>query len=134
MILLSQRRQLRISHRVDDDDGQGVTANLSDTYKTKLDKFKSFGWILRFTETRDARLRVLTWDLLTEIFDYEFLKSHPSVIHQSINTYLKNNELYCVKISVLKFLNKVCDALISNCEGGESNSDINDIYGSDQIE
>jgi hypothetical protein len=80
MILLSQRRQLRISHRADDD-GQGMAMSLSDTYKSKLDKFKSFGWILRFTETRDVRLRVLTWDLLTEIFDYEFLKSHPSVIH-----------------------------------------------------
>jgi len=68
------------------------------------------------------------------MFDYEFLKSHPSVIHQSINTYLKNNELYCVKISVLKFLNKVCEALIKNCEGGESNCDINDIYGTEKIE
>lgn len=123
MILLSQRRQLRISQREPENE------NLSETYKSKLDQFKSFGWIMRFTETRDARLRVLTWDLLTEMFDYEFLKSHPSVIHQSVNTYLKNNELYCVKVSVLKFLNKACDALIKNCEGEESNQDIKDIYG-----
>lgn len=79
-------------------------------------KYKSFGWIMRFTESKDVRIRVLCWDLLTEIFDYEFLKTHPSVIHQSVNTYLKNNELYCVKIAVLKFLNKVCEALINNCE------------------
>jgi len=30
---------------------------------------------------------------------------------------LKNGELYCVKISALKFLNKLCDCLILNCEG-----------------
>jgi len=81
---------------------------------------------MRFAETRDARVRVLTWDLLTDLFDYEFLRSHPSIIHQSIATYLKNNELYCVKISALKFLNKACEALIRNCE----NTDLGDIYGS----
>ena len=75
---------------------------------------------MRFPETRDARIRVLTWDLLTEIFDYEFLRSHPSIVHQGVNTFLKDRELYCVKISVLKFLNKVCQALIKNCEDSSS--------------
>lgn len=82
---------------------------------------------MRFAETRDARIRVLTWDLLTDLFDYDFLKSHPSIIHQSINTYLKNTELYCVKISALKFLNKVCEALIRTCD----NTDLTDVYGHD---
>lgn len=71
---------------------------------------------------------MLTWDLLTQLFDYEFLQSHPSVIHQSINAYLKDKELYCVKISVLKFLNKVCDSLIKNCEeAGGANDDLVDV-------
>lgn len=29
---------------------------------------------------------------------------------------MKNQELYSVKISALKFMNKVCDALMTNCE------------------
>ena len=77
---------------------------------------------------------MLTWDLLTELFDYEFLKSHPSIIHQSINTYLKHLELYSVKISVLKFLNKVCESLIKNCECID-NQDLGDVQNlSDQVE
>ena len=102
---------------------------MSQTYVSKIEQFKSFGWIMRFVESRDARIRVLTWDLLTELFDYELLRNHPSVIHQSINSYLKNNELYCVKISVLKFLNKVCDALMKNCEcPDDDNSDLDQVY------
>jgi len=123
LIMLSQMRMLRIQHSPSDDIG-----GLSDASRQKINQFKSFGWILRFTETRDARIRVLTWDLLTQLFDYEFLQSHPSVIHQSINAYLKDRELYCVKISVLKFLNKVCDALIKNCEEtGGPNDDLVDV-------
>ena len=101
---------------------------LSEAFQQKLSQFKSYGWLLRFTETRDGRIRVLTWDLLTHLFDYEFLQSHPSVIHQSINAYLKDRELYCVKISVLKFLNKVCDALIKNCEDTPGTSGNGDLY------
>lgn len=68
---------------------------------------------------------MLTWDLLTELFDYEFLRSHPSIIHQSINTFLLNTELYCVKISALKFLNKVCQQLMESCD----NTDLEDVQG-----
>lgn len=64
MILLSKRRLLRVQHKDDEDEG------LSSTYKSKLEQFSSFGWILRFTETRDARVRVMTWDVLTELFDF----------------------------------------------------------------
>lgn len=58
----------------------------------------------------------MSWDLITELFDYDFLKSNPSVVQSALNTYLKHQELYSVKISVLKFLIKVCDALIVNCD------------------
>ena len=75
MLLLSKRRLLRVQPQLDDEEG------LSSTYKSKLEQFSSFGWILRFTETRDARIRVMTWDVLTELFDFEFLKSHPSIVH-----------------------------------------------------
>ena len=64
MILLSKRRLLRVQHKDDEDEG------LSSTYKSKHEQFSSFGWILRFTETRDARVRVMTWDVLTELFDF----------------------------------------------------------------
>jgi hypothetical protein len=77
MLTLSKRRLLRLTVRPHQEDVGG----LSETYKSKLEQFKSFGWLLRFTETRDARIRVMTWDLLTELFDYEFLRSHPSIVH-----------------------------------------------------
>jgi len=38
---------------------------ISATAQSKLEQFKSFGWILRFTESRDARIRNLTWEFLT---------------------------------------------------------------------
>ena len=122
MVLLSKKRLLRVQQK-----GGQTEEGLSSTTQSKLDQYQSFGWVMRFAETRDARIRVLTWDLLTDLFDYDFLKSHPSIIHQSINTYLKNSELYCVKISALKFLNKVCEALIRTCD----NTDLTDVYGHD---
>jgi hypothetical protein len=81
-----------------------------------LQKYQSFGWIIRFTESRDSRMRCLAWDLLNELFDYEFLKAHPSIVQTALNSYLKHQEIYAVKISVLKFLNNICDALIYNCD------------------
>jgi hypothetical protein len=43
---------------------------LSQTAKKYLDNFTTSGWLIRFTESRDARMRVMAWDLLVEIFDY----------------------------------------------------------------
>ena len=81
-----------------------------------LQKFQSFGWLLRFLETRDSRLRVMAWDLVTEIFDYDFLKSSPSIVQSALNTYLRHQELFSVKVSVLKFLIKLSDCLMQNCD------------------
>lgn len=58
----------------------------------------------------------MAWDLTTELFDYDFLKTNPSVVHTALNAYLKHQELFSVKVSVLKFLIKVCDSLIHNCD------------------
>jgi hypothetical protein len=33
-----------------------------------------------------------------------------------LNVLLKDGELFCVKISALKFLNKLCDCLMLNCD------------------
>ena len=77
---------------------------------------KSLGWLIRFTETRDARVRCLAWDLLSELFDYYLLKTHPSIVQGALKSYLQQQEIFAVKISVLKFLNLVCDGLIRNCE------------------
>jgi len=57
----------------------------------------------------------MAWDLITELFDYDFLKSNPSIVQSALNAYLKHQELFSVKISVLKFLIKVCDCLMHNC-------------------
>jgi hypothetical protein len=100
---------------------------LSSTTAKYLEQFTSSGWLVRFTENRDARIRVMAWDCLTEIFDYNFLKRNPSLTQQSINTLLRDGELYCVKISALKFLNKLCDSLIHNCEATQDiNEDMHD--------
>ena len=102
-------------------------ATLSSTAQKYLSNFTSSGWLIRFTESRDARVRVMAWDLLVEIFDYNFLKQNGSTAQQSLNVVLRDGELYCVKISALKFLNKVCDSLIHNCEGTqEVNDDLHD--------
>lgn len=128
LILYGRRGQLKIEGNPDLDDS--IEPSLSQTYQQKILRFKSFGWILRFTESRDSRLRVMTWDLLTLMFNYEFLKAHPSMVHQSIGVFLRNNELFSVKISVLKFLNKVCESLMKNCEDpedSESNRDLSEV-------
>ena len=65
---------------------------------------------------RDTRVRTMAWDLISEMFDYAFLKANPSIVGTALNTYLRHQELYSVKISVLKFLIKVCDSLILNCD------------------
>jgi len=59
---------------------------------------------------------VLAWDLITEIFDYQFLNSNPSIVQNAINSFLRHQELFGVKVSVLKFLIKTCDSLIYNCD------------------
>ena len=97
-------------------DESSITVSLKPTTSNYLQKFQSFGWILRFIESRDTRLRVLAWDLTTELFDYDFLKTNPSIVQTSLNTYLKHQELFSVKISALKFLLKACDCLIHNCD------------------
>ncbi len=35
-------------------------------------------------------MRVLAWDLITELFDYEFLHQNPSVVQNALNTFLKH--------------------------------------------
>jgi hypothetical protein len=57
----------------------------------------------------------MSWDLLSEIFSYEFLVQNQSIVQHSLNCLLREGELYCVKISVLKFLNKLSDSVIHNC-------------------
>jgi hypothetical protein len=121
LVQLAQRQQLSISHASD----QATDGSLSEVANAKLAQFSSYGWLVRFSETCDSRLRVLTWDLLTAVFDYEFLRTHPSIVHSAVNCLLKDQELFFVKIAALKFLNKTCQALIVNCdldaesEGGE---------------
>ena len=57
------------------------TINLSLTATKALQDFQSSGWLTRFTESRDATLRCMSWDLLTEMLDYTFFKHNQSLIH-----------------------------------------------------
>jgi hypothetical protein len=52
------------------------------------------------------------------MFDYAFFQRNQSVVHQAIQTLSRSGELYCVKIAVLKFVNKLCDCLMHNVEVG----------------
>jgi len=58
----------------------------------------------------------MSWDMLTEVFSYDFLTQNQSIVQHSLNALLRNGELYSVKISILKFLNKLSDCLIVNCD------------------
>lgn len=80
-----------------------------------MEDFQTSGWLIRFTESRDGRVRCLAWDLLTEIFDYEFFKQNQTLCWQAIQGVMREAELYCVKISILKFLNKLCGVMAQNC-------------------
>ena len=93
-----------------------TSVSLTETARTQLQRFQSSGWIVRFTDARDVRVRVLAWDLMTEVFDYGFLKTHPSVVQKALNDFLKPGDLFCVKISILKFLNRICDQLMHNVD------------------
>lgn len=81
--------QKRISHINSDASKQTGLNNedivqhisLSQTAHKYMDQFKSNGWLVRFTESRDARLRTLAWDLLTELFDFQALKANPSIVN-----------------------------------------------------
>jgi|LakMenE18May11ns_1017448.scaffolds.fasta_scaffold7982809_1 hypothetical protein len=44
------------------------------------------------------------------------LKKNESLALACLNVLLKDGELFCVKISALKFLNKLCDCLMLNCD------------------
>ena len=107
LMLIHQRRLTSVRQNIDNLEDLSVSLNPSSV--AHLQKFTSCGWIIRFIECRDSRIRVLAWDLITEMFDYEFLKSNPSIVQSALNTYLKHQELFSVKISALKFLSKVCD-------------------------
>jgi len=39
----------------------------------------------------------MAWDLVTEMFDYELLKNQKSIIHDSLEAFFKNKEIYGVK-------------------------------------
>ena len=51
------------------------------------------------------------------------LKRNESLALNCLNVLLKDGELFCVKISALKFLNKLCDCLMLNCDNTQ---DINE--------
>ena len=52
-------------------------------------------------------------------------------MHQALGTIMREGELYCVKIAVLKFVNKVCQCLIHNVDSSVTlNRDINRTVGS----
>jgi hypothetical protein len=117
LIVINQRRIFSLPRELKQTiDESGLSVGIKETTSNYLANFQSFGWILRFTESRDTRLRVLAWDLTTELFDYDFLKTNPSLVQTALNTYLKHQELFIVKISALKFLLKACDSLIHNCD------------------
>jgi len=110
-----------------------VSVALSQTSKAHLAKFQSFGWLTRFLESGDSRVRTMVWDLLAELFDYNLLKQQPSILQVALRCYLQDKESFNVKVSCLKFINKMCDALIHNCEITRSNNSKDELSQSEFV-
>jgi hypothetical protein len=58
----------------------------------------------------------MAWDMVTQVFDYQLLKAQPSIVQTAINTLMRHQELFSVKVSALKLLIKVCECLMQNCD------------------
>jgi hypothetical protein len=79
-------------------------SGLSEISLERISNFKSLGWLTRFTQHRDSRVRVSTWNLLKSLVSTSLIKQHPTLIDESFETFLQNGEIYGVKIASLMFL------------------------------
>lgn len=74
-------------------------------------QFNSYGWLIRYVDSRDAKIRTMAWSILTDMCGTDMLKQHPSLISQAVECVLKDGELYAVKTQTLSFLIKVASSL-----------------------
>ena len=125
-----EKDSLSITDKLKDPD---VLSSISETGIERINSFNTLGWLARFTQHRDSRIRFMTWDLLRLLVSTNLLKQHPSLIDQSFDWFLNENEIYSCKISSLNFIWKVWEILIitecyedeeSNLSKSELNEDI----------
>lgn len=74
-------------------------------------QFNSYGWLIRFTESRDAKIRTMAWSLLTEMHSPDLTHQHPVLVNQAVECTFKDSELFVVKIQTLSFLIKIANSL-----------------------
>ena len=86
---------------------------LSETGIERISSFNTLGWLARFTQHRDSRIRFMTWDLLGSLVSLNLIKQHPTLIDQSFECFLNEYEIYSCKISSLSFIWKVSELLLS---------------------
>ena len=77
---------------------------LSETGIERISSFNTLGWLARFTQHRDSRIRFMTWDLLGSLVSLNLIKQHPTLIDQSFECFLNEYEIYSCKISSLSFI------------------------------
>ena len=85
-------------------DNESQASDLTETGLQKLTEFNTFGWLIRYTEHRNTRIRALTWRLLSRVICRPLLENHASLIETSISAALEEMEFPVVKIAALDFI------------------------------
>lgn len=89
---------------------------LSDTSKSNVMKVSTIGWLLRMTEDRETKVRVLAWNQLANVLDKNSLMNYGSSIDTALNVVYSPNEAYSVVIASIHFLNNVLSITASESD------------------
>jgi hypothetical protein len=87
--------------------------DLSSSALTRIQTFSSLGWLTRFIHHRSSLLRVSCWNTLTSWVSQKLLKTHPSLVEESLECFLNEKEVYAAKIASIGFFTKVCEVLMA---------------------
>lgn len=86
---------------------------LSETGLERINTFNSLGWLTRFIHHRDSRVRFSTWNLLKSLVSVSLANQHPTLIDESLECFLNDDEIYSTKIASLNFLCKLSELLLA---------------------
>lgn len=90
----------------------GTAEGISETGLERINSYNSLGWLTRFIHHRDTRIRFTTWNLLKSLVSLNLVKQHPTLIDESLECFLHENEVYGCKITSLNFISKVSELLL----------------------
>jgi len=58
--------------------------NISETGLERISSYNSYGWLTRFTQHRDSRIKFMVWNILLNLVSSNLINQHPSLIDQSL--------------------------------------------------